>query len=264
MSSNLLPYKFKSKQWQKVEGINESDVAVIVDPTRNLIWYFEGKKSSARKRNKARNSLGQLKNQHATYKFKKINRMAPRDIIREVAILKEDFFIDNIKSLNVDVSKVSKAYFYLNCLGGLFNIINFVVSLLFVVGPGTVIFNDQIHYSFIISNFQIYLILQSILSLSSFILFTTTAIISLLFKQRIPAVYNILGSILIFIAFLMLIFSNSLMFSNVVFQQIFIRADVFILFNLNIEMLYLIGLFIAFIMGITAFRYIDQIIKDAD
>jgi hypothetical protein len=95
-------------------------------------------------------------------------------------------------------------------------------------------------------------------------LFITTAVISLLFKQRIPAVYNILGSVLVFIAFYMLIISNSLMYSDIIFQQIFIRADVFVLFNLNIEMLYLISLFIAFIMGITAFKYIDQVIKDVD
>ena len=62
----------------------------------------------------------------------------------------------------------------------------------------------------------------------------------------------------------MLTVSSSLIYSDVVFQQIFIRADVFLLFNLNIEMLYLISLFIAFIMGITAFKYIDQIIKDED
>ena len=264
MSSNLLPYKFKSKQWHQAEGINESDVAVIVDSNRNLIWYFEGKKSSARKRNKARNSLSQLKNQHATYKFKKVNRMAPRDIIREVAILKEDFFINSLKSLNVDVLKISRAYFYLNCFGGLFIIINFVISFLFLSGSSTVIFNNHIHYSLTISNFQLYIMLQSILSLTSFILFSTSGIISLFFKQRIPAVYNILGSILIFIAFIMLTVSSSLIYSDVVFQQIFIRADVFLLFNLNIEMLYLISLFIAFIMGITAFKYIDQIIKDED
>ena len=264
MSSNILTYKFKSKQWQKAEGINENDVAVIVDPTRNLIWYYEGKKSSARKRNKARNSLDQLKNQHANYKFRKVNRKAPRDIIREVAILKEDFFINSLKSLNVNVLKISKAYFYLNSFGGLFNIINFILSLLFLVGSSTVIFDGQIHYSLTLSNFQLYLMLQSILSLSSFILFSTTAVISLLFKQRIPAVYNILGSVLIFIAFYMLIISNSLMYSDIIFQQIFIRADVFVLFNLNIEMLYLISLFIAFIMGITAFKYIDQVIKDVD
>jgi hypothetical protein len=264
MSSNLLTYKFKSKQWYKAEGINEKDVAVIVDPSRNLIWYFEGKKSSARKRNKARNSLDQLKNQHATYKFKKVNRKAPRDIIREVAILKEDFFINSLKNLNVDVLKISKAYFYINCFGGLFTIINFVFSLLFLVGSSTVIFDNQIHYSFTVSNFQLYLMLQSILSLSSFILFSTTAVISLLFKQRIPAVYNILGSVLIFIAFYMIIISNSLMYSEVIYQQVFIRADVFILFNINIDLLYLIIIFIAFIMGITAFKYIDQIIEDVD
>ena len=264
MSSNLLAYKFKSKQWDKAEGINESDVAVIVDSTRDLIWYFEGKKSSARKRNKARNSLNLLKNQHSTYKFKKVNRMAPRDIIREIAILKEDFFISSLKSLNVDVLKVSKAYFYLNCIGGLFNIINFVISFLFVLGSSRVILSGYINYSLSDSNFQLYLSLQSILSLSSFILFTSTAVISILFKQRLPAVYNILGSILIFIAFFMLLTSNALIYREVIFEQIFIRADAFVLFNLNIEMLYVISLFIAFIMGITAFKYIDQIIKDID
>ena len=264
MSSNLLAYKFKSKQWDKAEGINENDVAVIVDPTRDLIWYFEGKKSSARKRNKARNSLNQLKNQHATYKFKKVNRMAPRDIIREIAILKEDFFVSSLKNLNVDVLKISKAYFYLNCIGGLFNIINFVISFLFVLGSNRVILDNYTNYSLFVPNFQLYLLLQSILSFSSFILFATTAVISLLFKQRTPAVYNILGSILIFIAFFMLLTSNALIYSDVTFQQIFIRADAFVLFNLNIEMLYLISLFIAFIMGITAFKYIDQIIKDMD
>jgi hypothetical protein len=264
MSSNLLAYKFKSKQWDKAEGINESDVAVIVDPTRDLIWYFEGKKSSARKRNKARNSLNLLKNQHATYKFKKVDRMAPRDIIREIAILKEDFFISSLRSLNVDVLKISKTYFYLNCIGGLFNIINFVVSFLYVFGSSRVIFNNNLSYALTVSNFQLYILLQSVLSLCSFILFTATAVISLLFKQRIPAVYNILGSILIFIAFFMLSISNALIYSKVIYQQIFIRADVFVLFNLNLEMLYLISLFIAFIMGITAFKYIDQVIKDMD
>ncbi|TFG22338.1 MAG: hypothetical protein EU532_14490 [Promethearchaeota archaeon] len=264
MSSNLLPYKFKSKQWHKAEGINESDVAVIVDPNRDLIWYFEGNNSSARKRNKARNSLGELKDQHATYKFKKVNRSTPRDIIREFAILKEDFYINAVKNLNINVSAISKSNFYLNCLGGLLNIISFVFSLLFLIGSNTGILDNSNHYILNAVNFQSYLLLQFTTSLISFIFYALSAVISSLFKQRTPAIFNILGSILSFMAFFMIIVSDSLIYSDIMNQQVFIRADVFILFNIHIGTLYLISLVIAFIMGTIGFKRIDQIIKDKE
>jgi len=264
MSSNLLPYKFKSKQWHKAEGINESDVAVIVDPSRDLIWYFEGKNSSARKRNKARNSLGELKDQHATYKFKKVNRSTPRDIIREFAILKEDFYNIAVKNLNVNVSLISKSYFYLNILGGLLNIISFVFSLFLVIGSSTSILDNNIHYILNATNFQSYLILLFVTSLISFIFYAISAVICSLFKQRTPAIFNIIGSILTFMAFFIISVSDSLMYSVSNFQQVFIRADVFILFNIYIETLFLISLGIAFIMGTIGFKRIDQIIKDKE
>ena len=61
MSSKLFPYKLTKGQWFRAESFTESDIAVIVDTTREMIWFWEGNKSSARSRSNARDMLGQLK-----------------------------------------------------------------------------------------------------------------------------------------------------------------------------------------------------------
>ena len=264
MSSNLFAYKFKNDQWHNADDINESDIVVIVDSSRNLIWYLEGRNSSARKRNKARGLLGDLKKKHATYKIKKITSNTPRDIIRELQILKEQFFASTIKQLNVDISKVSRAYFYLNAFGNLFIIVSLTIIILLIEGTGTQIHENFMHFSIRLVDFEMVFFFISLLSLISFLLFLFAGLIVLILKQKIVATYNIFGSILIFIAFYMISTWTNILYFEIDYKTILIRIDVFTLFVLTLAILYMIGLFIGFIMSILGFKKVENVIKEED
>ncbi|MBY9003406.1 MAG: hypothetical protein KGD73_05495 [Candidatus Lokiarchaeota archaeon] len=262
MSSNLFAYKFKNDQWHNADGINESDIVVIVDSSRNLIWHFEGRNSSARKCNKARELLGEIKNKHATYKIKKITSKTPRDIIRELQILKEQYFASTIQQLNVDISKVSQAYFYLNAFGNLLIIISLTIIILLIGGTGTQIYENYQHFSIRLVDFEMIFIVLSLLSLISFLLFLFAGLIVLVLKQKIVATYNIFGSILTFIAFYMISTRTNVFYLEIDFQTILIRIDVFSLFVFNVAILYIISLFIGFVMSFLGFKKVDHAIKE--
>jgi hypothetical protein len=264
MSSNLFAYKFKNDQWHKADDINESDICVIVDSSRNIIWYVEGRNSSARKRNNARGLLGDLKNKHATYKIKKITSNTPRDIIRELQILKEQFFASTIKQLNVDISKISNTYFYLNALGNLLIIISLTIIILLIGGTGTRIHENFMHFSISLVNFEMIFMILSLLSLISFLLFLFAGLTVLILKQKIVATYNIFGSILIFIAFYMISTWTNILYFEIDYRVILIRIDVFTLFVFNLAILYIIGLFIGFVMSLLGFKKIEHAIEEEE
>jgi len=262
MSSNLFAYKFKNDKWHNADGINESDIVVIVDSSRNIIWYFEGRNSTARKRNNARGLLGELKNKHAGYKFKKITRNTPRDIIREIQILKEQFFALTIKHLNVDISKISSIYFYLNAIGNLLIIISLTIIFLLIGNPGTRIYENYMHFSIRFVDFEMVFTILSLLSLISFLLFILSGFIVLILKQKIVATYNIFGSILVFIAFYMISTWSNILYFEIDYQIILIRIDVFSLFVLTLAILYIISLFIGFVMSIIGFKKVEHTIEE--
>ena len=264
MSSNLFAYKFKNNQWHNADDINESDIVVIVDSSRNIIWYFEGRNSSARKRNNARGLLGDLKNKHATYKFKKITSNTPRDIIRELQILKEQFFASTIKQLNVDISKISQIYFYLNAFGNLLIILSLTVIILLIGGTGTRIYENYMHFSFRLVDFEMIFMLLSLLSLISFLLFLFAGLIVLILKQKIIATYNIFGSVIIFIAFYIISTWTNILYFELDYQNILIRIDVFTLFVFILAILYIIGLFIGFVMSILGFKKVEHAIEEEE
>jgi len=264
MSSNLFAYKFKNNQWHNADDINESDIVVIVDSSRNIIWYFEGRNSSARKRNNARGLLGDLKNKHATYKFKKITSNTPRDIIRELQILKEQFFASTIKQLNVDISKISQIYFYLNAFGNLLIILSLTVIILLIGGTGTRIYENYMHFSFRLVDFEMIFMLLSLLSLISFLLFLFAGLIVLILKQKIIATYNIFGSVIIFIAFYIISTWTNILYFELDYQIILIRIDVFTLFVFILAILYIIGLFIGFVMSILGFKKVEHAIEEEE
>ncbi|MCJ7650812.1 MAG: hypothetical protein MUP85_19550 [Candidatus Lokiarchaeota archaeon] len=264
MSSNLFAYKFKNDQWHNADDINESDIVVIVDSSRNIIWYFEGRNSSARKRNNARGLLGDLKKKHATYKFKKITSNTPRDIIRELQILKEQFFASTIKQLNVDISKISQLYFYLNAFGNLLIIVSLTIIILLIGGTGTRIYENYMHFSIRLVDFEMIFMVLSLLSLISFLLFLFAGLTVLILKQKIIATYNIFGSVLIFIAFYMIITWTNILYFEVDYQIILIRIDVFTIFAFSLAILYIISLFIGFVMSILGFKKVEQAIEEEE
>ena len=264
MSSNLFAYKFKNDQWHNTDDINESDIVVIVDSSRNIIWYFEGRNSSARKRNNARGLLGDLKNKHTTYKFKKITSNTPRDIIRELQILKEQFFASTIKQLNVDISKISQLYFYLNAFGNLLIIVSLTIIILLIGGTGTRIYENYMHFSIRLVDFEMIFMFLSLLSLISFLLFLFAGLTVLILKQKIIATYNIFGSVLIFIAFYMISTWTNILYFEFDYQTILIRIDVFTLFVLNLAILYILGLFIGFVMSILGFKKVEHAIEEEE
>ena len=92
-SSKLFPYKMKKKTWYRAEDVTESDIAVIVDTSRDTIFYWEGSKSSARNRSDAREILGQLKKKYIPYRFKRVTATtSPSEVLDKLAELKAKSF----------------------------------------------------------------------------------------------------------------------------------------------------------------------------
>ena len=264
MSSNLFAYKFKNDQWHNADDINESDIVVLVDSSRNIIWYLEGRNSSARKRNKARGLLGELKKKHATYKIKKVKSDTPRDIIRELQILREQFFTSTIRNLNVDISKISSVYFYLNIFGNLLTIISLTIIILLIGGSGTQIYENYMHFSIKLIDFEMIFLMLFLLSLISFILFLFAGLIVLILKQKIVATYNIFGSLLIFIIFYMISTWTNILFFEFSYQSILIRIDTFTLFAFSLIILYIVSLLIGCVMSIVGFKKVDFAIEEEE
>lgn len=264
MSSNLFAYKFKNDQWHNADDINESDIVVLVDSSRNIIWYLEGRNSSAKKRNKARGLIGELKKKHATYKIKKVKSDTPRDIIRELQILREQFFTSTIKQLNVDISKISRVYFYLNIFGNLLTIISLTIIILLLGGAGTQIYENYIHLSIRKVDFEMLFLFLSLLSVISFLLFLFAGLIVLILRQKIVATYNLFGSLLIFIIFYLISTWTNILYFEYSYQSILIRIDAFTLFAFSLIILYLSSFFIGCVMSVIGFKKVDFTIKEEE
>ncbi|MCJ7648141.1 MAG: hypothetical protein MUP85_05980, partial [Candidatus Lokiarchaeota archaeon] len=74
----------------------------------------------------------------------------------------------------------------------------------------------------------------------------------------------IFGSVLIFIAFYMIITWTNILYFEVDYQIILIRIDVFTIFAFNLAILYIISLFIGFVMSILGFKKVEHAIEEEE
>jgi len=253
MSSNLFPFIFKNERWYNAEGVNDSDIGVIVDTDRATIWFFEGVKSSARNRSSAKELLNDLKKKYELYTFKRISNNAPKEILDYMEELKKHDYITRIRYFQYDLQKISKYYFYLNNIGCLLLItsLTFLFGFLFFSGTSIIGTFDYIYVFYERFVFNINLI--SILFISSFIIFLVASFFGIILNKRSLFIYNLCTSISIFIAFFTLRIWDIILYYELSGSIIYLRKDVIFLFIYNLDIFQILGLIFGYIAVFTSF-----------
>jgi ribosomal protein L29 len=242
MSSNLFPYKYSKEEWYKADFFNESDVAVIVDTSREIIWLYTGKSSTARKRINARELLNDLMKNYSSYALKDVSEETPDDILAQLEDLREEYFRRRMSTLTYDIRKVSNTFFYISCLACLLLILAFTFSILGMLGSGTSLLNGYNHVIINVSNFSFQVIFIASLILASFLSFIITFLIALFLRKKSLIFYIIITLIFSFLGFFLITNWDSLIFSEIIGQVIFFRVDVFTLYIVNLNIILIIPL----------------------
>ncbi len=253
MSSNLFPFIFKNEQWYKADGVNDSDIGVIVDTDRNIIWFFEGSKSSARNRSGAKELLTDLKQKYELYSFKRISNSTPKEILDFVENLKKHDYITRIRYFQYDLDKISTYYFYINNIGCLLLIsaITFLFGFIFFSGTTTIGSFD--HFSIYINSFTFNINLISILFISSFTIFLIASFFGVILNKRALFIYNLITSVCVFIAFFMLRIWDIIIYYDLLGNFIYIRKDVIFLFIFSLDVFQMLGIIFGYIAVFSSF-----------
>ncbi|MFX0056942.1 MAG: hypothetical protein ACFE85_10365 [Candidatus Hodarchaeota archaeon] len=259
MSSNLFPYKFGKGQWYKTDNISENEIAVIVDTSRNTIWFFEGSKSTSRDRSNARELLGELRNNYMRYEFKKISDLSPFEILEELERLKEMSYIKGFLGVRYDLNKFSRLYFYLNYLGTFLLIINLVFLAEILLSSGTILYDSYLHYSIVSNTFIFSINLVSILMLASFLTFLISALMGLILKKFNSFLYSFIAFMFVFIAFFILRIWDIIIYYEQVDHIIYIRKDLLILLIFDLELLQIIGMILGFFTGLIGINFKKEV-----
>jgi hypothetical protein len=254
MSSNLFSYKFRNGQWYKADNISESDIAVIVDTSRGTIWFFEGSKSTARNRSNARGLLGDLKKNYLLYKFKRISNKSPSYVLEALENLKKQYFIKSGISLQFNVRKFIKYHFYFSSISNILLVVSLSFISLLISFSISVMVDSYQHYAMSRGNFLFFINFNSILLISSFVIFIISALIGIFLRTRILVIYSIFAGLSIFIPLFMLRIWDIILITEQVGQSIYIRTDVLSLFILNILILEIIGIVLGFFSLLGGFK----------
>ena len=253
MSTNLFPFIFKNERWYNAEGVNDSDIGVIVDTDRAVIWFFEGSKSSARNRSGAKQLLADLRQKYELYAFKRISNDSPKDILEYLEELKKHDYITRIRYFQYDLEKISKYYFFLNNLGCLLLIIALTFLSGFLFLSNRLYIDPFDYFSLDLSRFMFIVNIVSILSICSFIIYIMTSFFGVILNRRALFIYNLITSISVFMAFFMLRIWDIVLYHEITGNVIFIRMDAFFLFIFNLDIFQLIGLIYGYVAVFTSF-----------
>ncbi len=238
--SKLFPYKMKKQTWFRAEdGINDSDIAVIVDtrPGSDTIWFWEGAKSSARSRSNAREILGQLKKKYIPYKFKRVTKNSPEEILLKLEELKGKSYTGKIRGIKYELKDFSRAFFSLNIIGG-FIALFCIIYLAQIMTWNTT--TKELSYTYYSIDYNMFLLIVNITSLCLLFLvfvFAGSAFFGGITKNKIFSVVTIIAAILSFIAFFMLRIWDQIIFYETVDQDLLIRKDILVIFAFCLEML---------------------------
>jgi hypothetical protein len=258
MSSKLFPYKLTKGQWFRAESFTESDIAVIVDTSREMIWFWEGTKSSARSRSNARDMLGQLKKKYIVYKFKRITLGSPEDILERLDELREKSFTGKIPGLKLELTDFSKIFYMLNIAASVLIIISVVVLWLMFFGSQIDV-GGVLYYSIISIDFTQKIDLISLILLLGFMLYICSSLFGHFLKKKLFSSMTLVALCLIFIAFFMVRIWDILMYYQESGNSILIRKDVFTLFILSLNLLTVPGLVIGLFMGLKGLKNLNKV-----
>ncbi len=253
MSFKLFPYKMKEGQWFKTSNCSESDIIVIVDTTREMIWFWEGSKSSARNRSNARGLLGQLKQRYIVYKFKRITNNSPEDILLSLETLKEKRYTDKISGGKYELKDFTRLLFFLNIIGSILATVTIVYLWSFLFWTET-----NTYYPIDKNDFLFYISLSSYCLLSSFIIFIISALYGHSLKKDKFATITLIAAIFMFTAFFIIFIWDNMFIYIKLEKEFLIRRDVLLLFVLCLEFLIIPGTVLGIIMGISGGKNISS------
>jgi len=258
MSSKLFPYKLTKGQWFRAESFTESDIAVIVDTSREMIWFWEGTKSSARSRSNARDMLGQLKKKYIVYKFKRITLASPEDILERLDELREKSFTGKIPGLKLELTDFSKIFYMLNIAASFLIIISVAILWLLLFGHQIDV-GGTLHYSIISIDFIQKIDLISLILLLGFAIFVCSSLFGHFLKKKSFSLMTLIALCFIFIAFFMVRIWDIIMYYQESGNSILIRKDVFTLFILSLNLLMIPGLVIGLVMGLLGLKNLKKV-----
>ena len=252
MSSNLFPYKYSMEEWYKADFINESDVVVIVDTSRETIWFYRGIKSTARNRSKARELLNDLMKNYPSYSLKNVSEETPDDVLILLEDLKEQFYKRRLATLSFDLRKVSFTFLILCLVACFLFVLLITLSTLFIIGSNTTVFDEYIHFIIPKSNFSFLMLFFSLIFLVSFICFIITFLIAFFLRKSILIWYSLVAFILSFLGFFIIRIWDFILFFKISGQMILFRVDVFMMFIINFNIIGLILLIFSIYLIIIA------------
>ncbi len=254
--TKLFPYKMKKSQWYRADDLNDSDIAVIVDTRAgsDTIWFWEGSKSSARNRSNAREILGQLKKKYIPYKFKRVTKNSPEEILLKLEELKEKSYAGTNRGIKYELKDFSRAFFTLNIIGGfiaLFCI--FFLTQVITWKTNTKEFSEP-HYSIDFNVFLLVVNVTSLCLLSLVCCFAFSAFFGGITKNQTFSAITLIAAILAFIAFFMLRIWDQIIIYETVGQDIFIRRDILLMFSFCLEMIIGQVMVLSFLTGILGIK----------
>ena len=258
MSSKLFPYKLVKGQWFRAESFTESDIAVIVDTSREMIWFWEGSKSSARIRSNAREMLGQLKKKYIIYRFKRVMSSSPEDILERLEDLREKSFTGKIPGLKLELKDFSQIFYILNVISSSLIVICSVLLMLMLFEPQTSTGVSFAHYSFKAQDFLLKINLISLLLLLSFVIYTFSSLFGHFLKKKLFSSMTLVALCIIFISLFMIRIWDNIIFFEETGNNILIRKDVMILFIFGLNALIIPGLSIGLVMGLLGLRKLSS------
>lgn len=251
MSSKLFPYLLKNNQWIKLDEISSDDVAVLVDTSRDIIWYLEGEKATARIKFDARGLLGELKKKYVPYKFKKIDSRAPIDVLDKIEELKKSSSTLSMKFRGKEIQEFSKYLYSLNIIAGILQVIGMIIITGALFWPQ--VYDSQSYLNYIIdsNHFDFYIELDSLLLFLSLIIFFFTSFFGIIVRRKMFATISIFLAVIIFFSLLYIRIGPALLYfqATTPFPNILIRADAFLFFIIGLEIILIISIMGSIIPG---------------
>ncbi len=244
MSSKIFSYLLKNNQWIKSDAISIDDVTVLVDTRRDIIWYLEGEKATARTKFDARGLLGELKKKYIPYKFKKIDSRAPIDVLHKIEELKKSTSHLSMKFRGKEIQEFSKYLYSLNIVAGILQIIGMIIITWALSWPQ--IYDSQSYLNYIINSnhFYLYIELDSLLLFFSLIIFIFTSFFGIILRRKIFTTSSIFLAVIIFLSLVYIRIGPTLLYfqATTPFPNILIRLDAFLFFIIGVDIILLISI----------------------
>lgn len=244
MSSKIFSYLLKNNQWIKSDAISIDDVTVLVDTRRDIIWYLEGEKATARTKFDARGLLGELKKKYIPYKFKKIDSRAPIDVLDKIQELKKSTSHLSMKFRGKEIQEFSKYLYSLNIVAGILQIIGMIIITWALSWPQ--VYDSQSYLNYIINSnhFYFYIELDSLLLFFSLIIFIFTSFFGIILRRKIFTTSSIFLAVIIFLSLVYIRIGPTLLYfqATTPFPNILIRLDAFLFFIIGVDIILLISI----------------------